>query len=172
MHFVYNARTYAQVQPSKDTEKISICSINMVAARSRVLSPDIRLRYFTKLHQSSTANRWIWDGDFNTGLNQAAAHLQGQDSEYFIVDHYASHVHTSTKGKPLWSMKNHIRSGHYSITSGLTSSHKVTYVELNPAHPKQKHDVVVTVLTAALQKNSITVKQEDANNCDGCALNA
>ena len=75
---------HLRVRVGDDREPVSIVNCHVPALKKRGLRVDGRLRTFLACHKACAGDRFIWGGDFNTGVIQLTALVQSIDNSYTI----------------------------------------------------------------------------------------
>ena len=75
---------HLRVRVGDDTEPVSIVNCNAHASNKRELSMGVRMRTFLACHNACAGDRFIWGGDFNTGVIQLSTLVQSIDDSYTI----------------------------------------------------------------------------------------
>ncbi len=75
---------YLRVRVGDDSEPVSIVNCHVPASKKVKLTVDTRQLTFLAFHRACAGDRFIWGGDFNTGVIQATALVQSIDDSYNV----------------------------------------------------------------------------------------
>ena len=142
-----------RVRMEGDDDPVSIIHCHAPASTKRGLTVSERTQYFTAFHTACAADRFIWGGDFNTGVIQLTILLKSIDSRYTGEERGASSAAqpgtmSSDASKPaalhlVFSHPIRFKHGDLAVTSGLCSVQVNSEVGQFYKGASDAHDLVV-----------------------------
>ena len=130
---------HLRVRIGDDSEPVSIVNCHAPATRKRGLTADGRMRTFLACHEACAGDRFIWGGDFNTGVTHLTTLLQSIDDSYIM---------NSSAAQPgsmqlIFSHPLRFKHGDLAMTKGLSSVQVNSEVGAFFNGASNDHDLVV-----------------------------
>ena len=110
---------HLRVRVEGDEASISIVNCHATASKKRVLTTDVRKRYFTAAHNACAGDRFIWGGDFQTAPVLFGALMHSIDFRYTNAQGGSSSAAQPGSLQFVFSYTNRIRHGAMAATYGL-----------------------------------------------------
>ena len=128
-----------RVRRNERDQPISIIHCHAPSSNKRPLRAATRLKYFTAFHKACADDPFIWGGDFNTGLIELTALLEG------IADRYIMDPNAAQPGslQTLFSHPVNFKHGDFAVTFNLCSAQVTSEVGASFRGTSDAHDVVV-----------------------------
>jgi len=139
---------HVRVRVDGDQEPVSIINCHAPASKKRGLNVDGRTRYFTAFKTACDTDRFIWGGDFNTGLIQFTALIQGIDPRYREAQREASSVAQPGNLQFVFSHPLRFKQGDMAVTYGFCSVQVNSEVGRFCGGVSDAHDLVIAKVFA------------------------
>jgi hypothetical protein len=132
-----------RVRVARDDAPVSIINCHAPASKKRGLTVDGRMRYFQAFHTACAADRFIWGGDFNTGVIQLTALVQSIDARYAVERGGDSSAAQPGSLQIVFSHPLRFKHGDIAVTYGLCSVQVNSKVGNFYNGASDAHDLVV-----------------------------